>query len=53
MVMAIAKELDGASVNPLDRKRMAGVIAGEALAGEVEYCTDFLKAYRKRRFGLK
>ena len=33
MTMAIAKGLDGAIINPLDKKMMANIIAAEALAG--------------------
>jgi 5-methyltetrahydrofolate corrinoid/iron sulfur protein methyltransferase len=46
MVMAIAKGLDGAIVNPLDKQMMASITAAEALAGRDDYCTNFLKAYR-------
>jgi 5-methyltetrahydrofolate corrinoid/iron sulfur protein methyltransferase len=46
MVMAIARGLDGAIVNPLDRKMMANIITAEALAGKDSYCMNFLKAYR-------
>ncbi len=46
MVMAIAKGLDGAIVNPLDRKMMANIVAAEALAGKDEFCMNYLKAYR-------
>ncbi|MFZ7126060.1 MAG: methyltetrahydrofolate cobalamin methyltransferase [Desulfobacterales bacterium] len=50
MVMAIAKGLDGAIVNPLDRKMMAAIIAAEALAGKDGYCMNYLKAYRGGAF---
>ncbi len=50
MSMAIAKGLDGAIVNPLDKKMMANIIAAEALAGKDEYCMSFLKAYRADLF---
>ena len=43
---AIAKGLDGAIVNPLDRHMMAGIIAAEALAGRDSYCMNYLKAFR-------
>lgn len=49
MVMAIAKGLDGAIVNPLDRNMMAGIIAAEALAGRDDFCMEYLKAYRADR----
>ena len=50
MVMAVTKGLDGAIVNPLDRKMMANIIAAEALAGKDAYCMEYLKAYRAKRF---
>ena len=38
MVMAIAKGLDGAIMNPLDQKMMAHILAAEALAGRDNFC---------------
>ena len=49
MVMAIAKGLDGAIVNPLDQKMMANIIAAEALAGKDEFCSRYLEAYRANK----
>lgn len=49
MSMAIANGLDGAIVNPLDKKMMANIIAATTLAGKDEYCTEYLKAYRANR----
>jgi cobalamin-dependent methionine synthase I len=46
MVMAIAKGLDGAIVNPLDKKMMAAILAAEAMVGKDNFCRDYLKAYR-------
>ena len=46
MVMAICKGLDGAIVNPLDRRMMANIYAAETLAGRDEYCSNYLSAYR-------
>lgn len=50
MVMAIAKGLDGAIVNPLDKQMMASITAAEVLAGKDEYCTNFQKAFRAGAF---
>jgi 5-methyltetrahydrofolate--homocysteine methyltransferase len=50
MVMAIAKGLDGAIVDPLDKKMMANIIAAEALAGNDEWCSAYLSAYREKKF---
>jgi 5-methyltetrahydrofolate--homocysteine methyltransferase len=52
MVMAIAKGLDGAIVNPLDKRMMANIIAAEALAGKDDYCMNYLKAHRAGRFEI-
>ena len=46
MTMAIAKGLDGALINPLDRRMMATIIAAEALAGRDNFCMNYLKAFR-------
>lgn len=46
MVMAVAKGLDGAIMNPLDKKMMADIIAAEALSGRDPFCMNYLKAFR-------
>lgn len=51
-VMAIAKKLDGAIINPLDKRMMANIIAAETLAGKDEYCSNYLTAYREERLKL-
>jgi len=50
MVMAITKGLDGALVNPLDKKMMAAIVTAETLAGKDEWCSEYLQAYRQKRF---
>jgi 5-methyltetrahydrofolate--homocysteine methyltransferase len=50
MTMAIAKGLDGAIVNPLDKSMMAAIVAAEALAGRDDFCMNYLKAYRAGMF---
>ncbi len=50
MVMAIARGLDGAIVDPLDKKMMANIIAAEALTGNDEWCSAYLDAYREKKF---
>lgn len=52
MVMAIAKKLDGAIVNPLDKRMMANIIAAETLIGKDEFCSNYLSAYRDNRLKL-
>jgi len=51
MIMAIAKGLDGAIINPLDQKMMANIIAAEALAGKDNFCMNYLKAFRSGMLG--
>ena len=50
MVMAIAKGLDGAIVNPSDKRMMACIVAAETLIGKDEFCGDYLSAYRAQKF---
>jgi len=50
MVMAITKGLDGAIVNPLDKKMMAAIVTAETLTGKDEWCAEYLQAYRQKRF---
>jgi cobalamin-dependent methionine synthase I len=50
MSMAIAHGLDGAIINPLDKRMMATIIAAEALAGRDNYCMSFMKAHRAKKF---
>jgi len=52
MTMAIAKGLDGAIVNPLDKRMMANIVAAEALAGRDDFCMNYLKAYRAGVFSF-
>src|SRR6056297_13060 len=52
VVMAIAKKLDSAIINPLDKRMMANIIAAETLAGKDEYCSNYLMAYREERLKL-
>lgn len=46
MVMAITKGLDGAIVNPLDKRMMGCIKTAEMLIGSDAYCMNYLKAYR-------
>jgi cobalamin-dependent methionine synthase I len=50
MVMAITSGLDGAIVNPLDKKMMAAIFAAETLMGRDDFCMNYLKAYRSKKF---
>jgi 5-methyltetrahydrofolate--homocysteine methyltransferase len=49
MVMAITRGLDGAIIDPLDKKMMASIIITEALMGKDLYCSNYLKAYRENK----
>lgn len=52
MVMAIGRGLDGAIIDPLDRRLMANILAAEALAGKDNYCMNYIKGHRAGRFEL-
>ncbi len=47
MAMAITRGLDGAIMNPMDRKMMASILAAENLIGRDDYSMRYLKAFRK------
>jgi 5-methyltetrahydrofolate--homocysteine methyltransferase len=50
MSMAIDRGLDGAIVNPLNKRMMANIMAAEMLAGKADACMDYLKAHRAGKF---
>jgi cobalamin-dependent methionine synthase I len=52
MVMAITSGLDGAIVNPLDKKMMSAIFAAETLMGRDDFCMNYLKAYRAGKFAF-
>ncbi len=52
MSMAVAYGLDGAIINPLDKRMLANILAAEALAGRDNYCVNFMKAHRAKKFEL-
>jgi len=49
-VMAVARGLDGLIINPLDSQMMKNLIAAETLVGRDNYCMNYLKAYRNKKF---
>ena len=49
MTMAISKGLDGAIINPLDKRMMANIVAAEALAGQDEFCLRYIQAFREKK----
>ncbi len=52
MTMAICKGLDGAIINPLDKKMMANIVAAEALTGKDAFCMNYLKAFRAGKLDI-
>ena len=44
--MAGRMGLDGAIMNPLDKKMMANICTAEAIAGKDNYCMNYLKSFR-------
>ncbi len=50
MIQAIAKGLDGAIINPLDKGMMAAITTAETLAGKDDFCMNYLKAFRAGLF---
>ena len=52
LCMAMANGLDSAIINPLDRRMMANILAGEALIGSDSFCTNYLMGYRAGKLAL-
>ena len=50
MAMAIAKGLNGAIVDPRNKRMMATIQAAETLAGHDTYCENYLEAHRNKLF---
>jgi cobalamin-dependent methionine synthase I len=48
ITMAIAKGLDAAILDPLDKRMMANVLAAEVLAGRDRFCMRFIKSYQDK-----
>jgi len=49
VVMAIARGLDSAIIDPLDPRMMAAILAAEALAGKDQFCMNYISAERDGR----
>jgi len=47
LLVAMAMGLDSAILDPLDKKTMAALIAGEAILGRDDYCARYLASFRK------
>ena len=50
LVAAMAAGMDGAILDPLDKKLMAFVYASEALTGVDDFCVNYLEKYREGMF---
>ena len=50
LVSAMTAGMDGAILDPLDKKLMAFIAAAEALLGIDEYCVEYLEKYREGLF---
>lgn len=46
LVMCMAAGLDGVILDPLDRRMMALLLAGEAVLGKDEFCSSYIAAHR-------
>lgn len=46
MSMAVTRGLDGAIMDPLDKRMMANILTAEALIGKDNYAMNYLKAFR-------
>ena len=51
MALAIGRGLDGAIVNPLDKRMMGCIITAEMLMGRDSFCLNYIKAYRAAKLG--
>lgn len=47
LIMAIARGLDAAIINPLDKRMMSAVTTSEMLAGQDDFCMKYLSAFRE------
>ena len=52
LIAAMSAGMDGAILDPLDKRLMTFLYAGEALFGHDEYCMEFLTKYREGELEL-
>jgi 5-methyltetrahydrofolate--homocysteine methyltransferase len=52
LVAAIAAGMDGAIIDPLDKKLMSFLYAAEALMGVDEFCVNYLEVFREGKLEL-
>ncbi len=50
LINASRKVVAAAIVNPLDKGMISAIITAEALAGNDDYCMNYLKAFRAKLF---
>ena len=50
LIAAMAAGMDGAILDPLDKRLMTFLYAGNALMGHDEYCMEYLKKFREGAF---
>jgi 5-methyltetrahydrofolate--homocysteine methyltransferase len=50
--MLMAHGLSSAIIDPLDRQMMAAILAGRALAGQDEFCMEYIQAFRAGRLNV-
>jgi 5-methyltetrahydrofolate--homocysteine methyltransferase len=53
MIMAMARGLDAAIVDPLDQRMMANILTARMLLGQDTACRAYLTAYREGRLNLE
>jgi 5-methyltetrahydrofolate--homocysteine methyltransferase len=46
LTQAVAKGLDSAIINPLDKQLIASIIIAETLVGRDDFCMNYIEAYR-------
>ena len=51
-IMAIGRGLDGAILNPMNKRLRRGLLIAETLAGKDEWCERYIEAYREGQLAL-
>ncbi len=51
IAMAVARGLDGAIIDPLDRDLTSAIYAAEALIGKDDFCMNYIRAFRSEKIG--
>ncbi|MFA5858697.1 MAG: dihydropteroate synthase [Elusimicrobiota bacterium] len=53
LVSAMAAGLDGAILDPTDKKMMANLYVANAILGNDEYCMNYISAHREGKLGIE